>query len=341
MRCCAARPAGKRERRIPHASPSQARAAGLHQRRGAHDDFSGGVEGSKLQLSAAGGRQSVRQPAARWAAQTSDSDDEFFDVGEDFQSPSVAGSENGAHEAIVPEKRFSTSVVDYGIGQEGQCVIGGRWVDAGPTVNATADGFRITKDVGWDEPDPREVEPLSADEAADSQMLAERVGEELYRTLPADLQLAFVRDVYRNYEGCGWTKEEATPNAVELVRNCAKWRAEIDAENLHKGPDLPREDEFRRYATHSFSGQDKWGHPRIWATVTGWPPIKQEIVDNFTQEEVVKMHTKRFLEFQDRKRQISQEQQRTVILCAHPQSLRALRSALLCCFRSLSFAHNA
>eukprot|EP01043_Picozoa_sp_COSAG02_P070433 COSAG02_NODE_12471_length_1540_cov_1.619709_1_plen_59_part_00 len=49
--------------------------------------------------------------------------------------------------------------------------------------------------------------------------------------------------------------------------------------------------------------------------MTGWPPIKQEIVDNFTQDEVMKMHTKRFLEFQDKKRRISSELQRTVILC--------------------------
>ena len=49
--------------------------------------------------------------------------------------------------------------------------------------------------------------------------------------------------------------------------------------------------------------------------------IKQEIVDNFTQEEVMKMHTKRFLEFQDKKRRISQELQRTVILCVPPTTL--------------------
>ncbi len=251
----------------------------------------------------------------------SGSDDEFFDAGEDFQT--AAGTENGAHEALVPGKRAAgkSSAVDYGIGRPGQCVIGGRWVDAGPTINTTEGpglSFRVTKDAVWDQPDPREIEPLTEDEAADGMMLAEKVGEELYRSLPADLQLAFVRDVYRNYEGCGWTKEEAIPNAVEVMRNAAKWRAEIDAENLFKSPDLPREDLFRQYGQHAFNGQDKWGHPRIWATVTGWPPIKQEIVDNFTQEEVMKMHTKRFLEFCDKKRRISAELQRTVILCVIP-----------------------
>lgn len=207
-------------------------------------------------------------------------------------------------------------------GRERPWVIGGRWVDAIPgEINATEPlGFRVTKDTVWDQPDPREVEPLTEKEAADGVMLAEKVGEELYRSLPADLQLAFVRDVYNNYEGCGWTKEEAVPNAVEVMRNAAKWRAEIDAENLFKTPDLPREDLFRRYGQHAFSGQDRWGHPRIWATVTGWPPIKQEIVDNFSPEEVVKMHTKRFLQFQDKKRRISQELQRTVILCVYSLS---------------------
>ena len=60
--------------------------------------------------------------------------------------------------------------------------------------------------------------------------------------------------------------------------------------------------------------RDKWGHPRIWATVTGWPPICQEVRDNFTQEEVVQIHTKRFLEFQDLKRQHSARLKRPIIL---------------------------
>ena len=64
----------------------------------------------------------------------------------------------------------------------------------------------------------------------------------------------------------------------------------------------------------SVERRDKWGHPRIWATVTGWPPICQEVRDNFTQEEVVKIHTKRFLEFQDLKRQHSARLKRPIIL---------------------------
>lgn len=325
MRCCAARPgSGKRGRGGPPKSPSQVRAeqAGGYQV-SAHHDFK-----PKAQRRAGGKPPSTTRhaPAAVRAVRfdsDSDSDDEFHSADEDFVP--AGGSVGGP----VPQKRggernagkgASAGLVDYGVGRAGQCVIGGRWVDAGPTINAT-EGYRVTKDTVWDQPDPREVNPLTEDEAADGAMLAERVGEQLYRSLPADLQLAFVRDVYRNYEGCGWKQEEAIPNAVEVMRNAARWRAEIDAENLFNTPDLPREDLFRRYGQHAFSGQDKWGHPRIWATVTGWPPIKQEIVDNFTQEEVMKMHTKRFLEFQDKKRRISQELQRTVILCVPPTTL--------------------
>jgi len=56
------------------------------------------------------------------------------------------------------------------------------------------------------------------------------------------------------------------------------------------------------------------GTPALWATVTGWPPIAQEIRDNFSAEEVYKMHTKRFLEFQELKRKNSAKTQRSVVL---------------------------
>ena len=317
MQCCAARPGSrKRDQRGPPKSPSQVRAeqAGGYQV-SAHHDFkpqrrAGGKAPATTRHAPPAGARAVRFDS------DSDSDDEFHSADEDFVP--AGGSVGGLMSQKKGERNAgqgaAAELVDYGIGRAGQCVIGGRWVDSGPTINDT-EGFRVTKDTVWDQPDPREVNPLTEEEAADGAMLAKRVGEQLYRSLPADLQLAFVRDVYRNYEGCGWTHDEAIPNAVEVMRNAAKWRAEIDAENLFRSPDLPREDLFRQYGQHAFSGQDKWGHPRIWATVTGWPPIKQEIVDNFTQEEVMKMHTKRFLEFQDKKRKISQELQRTVILC--------------------------
>jgi hypothetical protein len=314
MQCCAARP--KKAHPGPHQSPSRERANGGAPR-GAHDDF--GPPRATRQPRKAGGQPpaTVERPTTlapygeKEQPIEEDSDDGnevFFDADEEFQL--VPGTENGA---------ASGGVVDYGVGEEGQCVIGGRWVNATQAINALEGGFTVTKAIGWDQPDPRETEPLTAAEAADSAMLAKRVGDALYRTLPADLQLAFVRDVYGNYEGCGWTEEQAIPNTVEVMRNAARWRAEIDAENLHKSPDLPREDVFRDYAQHAFSGQDKWGHPRIWGTVTGWPPIKQEIVDNFSAEEVMKMHTKRFLEFQDKKRKISEELQRTIILYVQQQ----------------------
>ena len=144
--------------------------------------------------------------------------------------------------------------VDYGVGKQGQVVIGGHWVDASELDPTIPHAFQPSSGIGWDQPDPRELDPLTAEEAASCAMLAARVGESAWRTLPGDLQLAFVRDVYGNWSGCGWKEDERVDNTVALMRTCAKWRAEIGAEGLHCGPDLPKEDLFRRVATHSFSG---------------------------------------------------------------------------------------
>ena len=312
MMCCAAPPkeSAKRQRDTPTKSPRGGNPAASPS---AHDDFGKAGRpvqkarrgGSKKALSTGGGGDTFAPYGQRQGMEEDeDSDDEdvvYESADEEFE--------------LLPNSAAVGGAVDYGIPRPGQCAIGGKWVDHTPAVNALGgdpnmpDGFEVTKAIGWDQPDPREVEPLTQKEAADCQTLARKIGEEYYRKLPADLQLAFVRDVYGNYEGCGWAEEDAMGNTVELMRNCAKWREEIDADNLPYAPDFPGEDVFRSHATHSFSGADKWGHPRLWATVTSWPPIAQDIRDNFSAEEVHMMHTKRFLEFQELKRKISAKTQ--------------------------------
>jgi hypothetical protein len=191
------------------------------------------------------------------------------------------------------------STSDFGVPREGEVVIGGRWKSLqelpafGSRFNA-----RGEPGVGWDQPDPKEVLPLSADEVRDSKRLIEAVGEQQWRSLPADLQLAFLRDVYGNPEGVGWKTADAFDNTVPVMQTCAKWAEQINAFRMHEGPALPREETFRECAPYAYTGEDAWGHPRIWATVTGWPPIGQELRQLFTAEEVSMLHTKRFLEFQ-------------------------------------------
>lgn len=237
---------------------------------------------------------------------SSDEESDYFSAEEDFDAPTHQTS-------------------DFGVPSAGDVVIGGRWTrlqelpDFGSQFRAGGDSA-----VGWDQPDPKEVLPMTEDEVRDCQRLMHAVGEQGWRSLPADLQLAFVRDVYGNPEGVGWKPQDAFENTVPVMQSCIKWAKEIGAFEIHCGPQLPNEDRFKEYAPYAFSGADRWGHPRIWAMVTGWPPIDQEVRRNFSASEVYMLHTKRFLEFQQLKRERSAQLQRPI--------------ALHCCV--LAFGHN-
>jgi hypothetical protein len=238
--------------------------------------------------------------------QSSD-DEEYYSANEDF----------GADECDEPPPGSSepTNYQDFGVPRVGDVVIGGRWqsLEQLPPFGPAFDE-RGVAGAGWDQPDPKEVLPMSAEEVADCDRLIAAVGEKEWRSLPADLQLAFVRDVYGNPEGVGWNPEDAFENTVPVMQTCAKWAAEIAAFAMHTSPELPGEALFKQTARYAFTGSDLWGHPRIWATVTGWPPIAPEVKQCFDAEEVYLLHTKRFLEFQQLKREQSRRLQRPIAL---------------------------
>ena len=56
--------------------------------------------------------------------------------------------------------------VDYGVGKQGQVVIGGHWGDASELDPTIPHAFQPSSGIGWDQPDPRELDPLTAEEAA-------------------------------------------------------------------------------------------------------------------------------------------------------------------------------
>ena len=157
-----------------------------------------------------------------------------------------------------------------------------------------------------------EVAPLTAQEAIDSLRLAQEVGEG-YRRLPADLQLGFLRDVFQNPTGMGWVAHEALENTAEVMRSCLRWRQEVGAETLHTRV-LPREAEFAALAPHDVKGADAWGHPRIWAPVTGWPALNPEIRKRFTPSELHLLHAKRFLALNHGKRVESLRKGRPIMM---------------------------
>ena len=227
----------------------------------------------------------------------SSSDDEAEDA--DYHSADEefeAADQPLLYDPKVPQR-------DFGMPTVGDVVIGGRWKSL-QRLPAFEAPFNASGEPGggWDQPDPKEVLPMTAEEVADSARLMQAIGEREWRSLPADLQLAFVRDVYGNPEGVGWKPEDAFQNTVPVMQTCAKWAEEIDAFNVHRGPELPREKLFAEMAQYAYHGADKWGHPRIWATITGWPPIGQELRQSFSSDEISALHTKRFLEFQQLKR---------------------------------------
>ena len=253
------------------------------------------------------------RPAAtgrnRSGGETSGSDDEgYFSAEEDF-----GVFDSSRH--LIAASLAKSGAANYGIGVAGQCAVGGKWVTGGGVIDRAYSEFSPTDDVGWDQPSPKEVDALTEVEAQALDRLADAVGREDFMTLPADLQMAFLRDIFFN-EGCdGWTAEEQFPNTVELLSSCVRWRKSIQAETIiHGDPPLENEAMFRDLAKHSFSGTDKWGHPRIWAPVTGWPPVEPMIKKMFTPEEVCQHHCKRFLTFNQRKREISEEKQRPVMM---------------------------
>ena len=225
-----------------------------------------------------------------------------------------------ADEDVVDYPVPSTDMVlDYGLGCKGQCVIGGRWVDTTARTRRELRQFEPTDQVGWGQPSPREVEPLTENEVADQGQLARLVDEAGYRTLPADVQLGYLRDFYgpasRGAFGC--KPEEAYEKTAELIRSCVKWRLEIDAEGLASAPLSEREKLFRELAPADVGpehGTDAWGHPRMWCRVTGWPAIAPAVRKNFSAEELCHFQCKRFLEFQHKKRIESARLGRTVIL---------------------------
>lgn len=210
-----------------------------------------------------------------------DDDEDYFTPDEDVPDP--GGQAAGLLQTLPGQAS------DYGLGCKGQIVIGGQWVDA--AAHPLESRFRPTDDVGWDQPSPRESAPLTEEEVADQVELARLVGEEGYRTLPADLQLGYVRDFYgpASRGAFGWEPEEAYEKTAELIQLCVKWRAEIDAERLASAPLTEREREFRRLAPADLGpahGADGWGHPRMWCRVTGWPPIAPAVRKEFSAEEV-------------------------------------------------------
>lgn len=248
-------------------------------------------------------RVSQRQSARESATDSGEETDDYFSAEEEF-----CGHQQLLSDAVA-------SVGDYGVPRVGDVVVGGRWTQlellpaVGPEFNPDGEAG-----AGWDQPDPKEVLAMSDAEVRACDRLVAEVGEREWRSLPADLQLAFVRDVYGNPAGVGWRPEEAFDNTVVIMQTCAKWAAEINAFGTHRGPALPREARFTKCAPYEILGADAWGHPRLWATVTGWPPISQEVWNEFSADEVCMLHTKRFLELQHLKREASRRLQRPIAL---------------------------
>ena len=245
-----------------------------------------------------------QRPTARESETDSGEEtDDYFSAEEEF-----CGDQSLRSDAIGAAE-------DYGVPRVGDVVVGGRWTQL-ELLPAVGPGFNSDGEAGagWDQPDPKEVRAMSEAEVRACGRLAAEVGEREWRSLPADLQLAFVRDVYGNPEGVGWRPEEAFDNTVAIMQTCARWAAEINAFGVHRGPALPREERFAECAPYEIRGADAWGHPRLWATVTGWPPISQEVWEEFVADEVRALHTKRFLEFQQLKREASQRLQRPIAL---------------------------
>ena len=239
-----------------------------------------------------------KRPKAK--GETSDEDEGYFSAEEDFP-----GSPQTWRESQVSS---AGGRADYGCGQAGEIVIGGRWV-ASESIGPYPSEFVPTLAVGWNQPDLKETEPLTEQEARDMGEIADAVGRERYSTVPADLQLAFVRDIFGKPDGVDWDDSNKFDNIVELISSCARWRQEIDAECLINDT-LPKEDLFNEIAQSSHTGTDSWGHPRIWAEVTTWPPANQQVRDNFTAEEVMRLHCKRFLRFNESKRYLAVQKKR-------------------------------
>jgi hypothetical protein len=229
----------------------------------------------------------------------------------------------------------------YGDGRAGQVVVGGRWVDVAAAAGSVPPvEWTHHLAAGWGTATRCEVEPLGVAEARNLGRLAAALGPEAWAELPADLQLAYLRDIYGNPAGCGWSTKGKSAAAAEqyvfektlaVMRSCCTWRASIGAATMPDRP-LPREDVFRRAAVHEVTGTDAWGHPILWATATGWPCIDGEVRANFSGAEMLELHTKRFLELQWIKREISAERQRPVslhcaVLAFQPQSTLKIANA--------------
>ena len=121
-----------------------------------------------------------------------------------------------------------------GEGRAGQVVIGGRWVEAAP--GASSAGLTQHLAAGWGTGTHAEADPLSVAEARDLARLAAALGPEAWSELPADLQLAYLRDIYGNPAGCGWSTKGMSAAAAEefvfektlaVMRACCAWRAGI------------------------------------------------------------------------------------------------------------------
>eukprot|EP00941_MAST-03F_sp_MAST-3F-sp1_P006077 g6077.t1 len=95
--------------------------------------------------------------------------------------------------------------------------------------------------------------------------------------------------------------EESMPLTVNMLCDACEWWDEMGVDTI-LDEELKREEEFHEVWSAGISGQDKRGR-----TVYVMHPFSQRLIDNFSPEEIKKLHQKDMTSLQTHKRKIREE----------------------------------